>query len=247
MRASAVCDLLGTERQIELEPVEGLPPEFGLPSFAWRRLVLAPPAAGQGGGGGCFVAEAGLEVVAELRVGLKDLGPEPGGGSRAIPVAVHLRDGQALGVVFRLVPPEDGGQAVAQGDEPLGLEDPVGRWVRPVTPLRAQRVACPQLVERRRVIALLSQGSSQIAVGLSEVGRDPDRRAVYGDRRVELALRRKDIAEVVVGPTVIGIEPDRLAIFGDRRIELALASQGQWPSLWWAQPSLGLSRSAVWY
>ena len=39
--------VVGNRAEIELEPVEGLPPQFGLPSFAWRRLVLAPPAAGR--------------------------------------------------------------------------------------------------------------------------------------------------------------------------------------------------------
>ena len=59
-------------------------------------------------------------------------------------------------------------------------------------------------------------------MGLGEVGLEPDRLAVCGDRLVQLPLARQGDAEVGVGLGVVGLEPDRLAVFGDGLVELPL-------------------------
>ncbi len=54
------------------------------------RLVLALSRAGQSRGAGGVVTVPGLAVVDELRVRFQGLGPEPGGGSVALPVVETL-------------------------------------------------------------------------------------------------------------------------------------------------------------
>ena len=58
--------------------------------------------------------------------------------------------------------------------------------------------------------------------GPGEVGLEPDRRAVFGDRLRKLPLGLQGDAEVVVGLGEVGLEPDRRAVGGDRLIQLAL-------------------------
>ena len=62
-------------------------------------------------------------------------------------------------------------------------------------------------------------------MGLGEVGLEPDRFAVLGDRLVELPLVAQGDAEVGVGVGEVGLEPDRLAARRDRRARLAVLQQ----------------------
>ena len=50
------------------------------------------------------------------------------------------------------------------------------------------RIALPVLDDRLVELALVSQGVAEVVVGFGEVGLEPDRLAVFLDRRVELAL-----------------------------------------------------------
>src|SRR5262245_61467346 len=62
-------------------------------------------------------------------------------------------------------------------------------------------------------------------MGPSQVGPDPDRPAICGNRLVELALAHQRVAEVGISLSEVGLDADRLAICGDRLVELALAHQ----------------------
>ena len=213
--------------QLGLEPVEGLAAELGLGGVVGRRVVLALAGGGQGGGAGGVVAVLGLAVVAELRVGLQGLGPEPGGGGMAFRVVAHLGQGQALGDVLRAGPPPSAGrEPLGQRRQPLGLGNPLRRGIAPAGLLAAQFVPLAKHRERPGVIALTPEDQAEVAVGLGVVGLEPDRLAVFGDGLVELPLGLQGDAEVVVGLGVVGLEPDRLAVFGDGLVELPLGLQG---------------------
>ena len=80
-------------------------------------------------------------------------------------------------------------------------------------------------------------------MGLGEVGPEPDRLAVGGDRLVQLAVVVQGDAEVVVGLGGVGLEPDRLAAGGDGFGQLPWLRRAM-PRLWWALAWSGLSRIA---
>ena len=123
--------------QLGLQPAEGLAAELRPGGVVGRRVVLALPGGGQRRGAGGVVAVLGLAVVAELRVGLQGLGPEPGGGGVAFRVVAHLGQGQALGDVLGPVLPFE------HGREPRGQRRPAARPRRPTAPRdSASRAAC---------------------------------------------------------------------------------------------------------
>ena len=62
-------------------------------------------------------------------------------------------------------------------------------------------------------------------MGLGEVGLEPDRGAVLGDRLLDLPLVVQGDAEVVVGLGDVGLEPDRGAVLGDRLLQLPLVAR----------------------
>ena len=78
-----------------------------------------------------------------------------------------------------------------------------------------------------------SRAIAETGVGLGEVGLEPDRLAVLGDRLGRLPLPVQGGAEVGVGLGDVGPEPDRLAVFGDRLGQLPLVVRAR-PRLMWA-------------
>ena len=62
--------------------------------------------------------------------------------------------------------------------------------------------------------------------GPRELGPEPDRCPILGDRLLQLPLVLQGEAQVVVGFGVIGLEPDRCQEFGDRLLQLALVLKG---------------------
>ena len=189
--ASAGFEELGPGGQLGLEPVEGLAAELRLRRVVGRRLVLALPGGGQGGGAGGVVAVPGLAVVAELRVACQRLGPEPGGGGEALAVVgTSGRRSGARRCRRAVLAPEHGRKPVGQGQ-------PSARPRRPTAPRGIASPACSgaQLVPLavhlpapRRSRPAVSRSSAEVAVGLGVVGLEPDRLAVFGDGLVELPL-----------------------------------------------------------
>jgi hypothetical protein len=59
------------------------------------------------------------------------------------------------------------------------------------------------------------QGVAEVAVGLGEVGLEPDRCTEFGDRLIRHSPGCRDEAEVVMGQGEVGLEPDRLAVSAD--------------------------------
>ena len=71
---------LGPGGELGLQPPDGLAAQLRLRRVVGRRIVLALPGGGQGGGAGGVVAVLGLAIVAELRVAGQRLGEEAGSG-----------------------------------------------------------------------------------------------------------------------------------------------------------------------
>src|SRR5215470_9208134 len=62
-------------------------------------------------------------------------------------------------------------------------------------------------------------------MGPSEVGLDPDRLAICGNRLLELVLPKQRVAEVGISLSEVGLDADRPPACGNRLIELALPRQ----------------------
>ena len=104
----------------------------------------------------------------------------------------------------------------------------------------APLVGCQRLGES----ALVSQGNTEVAVGLGVLRVDFDGLLKAGDGFVHLALGRQRIAQVVPGLGELRVDFDGLLKAGDGLVQLALFRQ-RVPKLSWAMANFGSSSMAI--